>query len=83
MVYFTEKQLDALFLLLAVGNVEIHAEPLDDLPTGIANRRHDANAFVYVLEGSIVEQVRGGKEVTPRIPPASREKACAFKRWRL
>ena len=26
--------------------------------------RHDAYAFVYVLEGSIVEQVRGGKEVT-------------------
>ncbi len=25
--------------------------------------RHDAYAFVYVLEGSIVEQVRGGKEV--------------------
>ena len=26
--------------------------------------RHYANAFVYVLEGSIVMQVRGGKEVT-------------------
>ena len=26
--------------------------------------RHDADAFVYVLEGSIVEGVRGGKEVT-------------------
>jgi len=26
--------------------------------------RHDAHAFVYVLEGTIVEQVRGGKEVT-------------------
>jgi len=26
--------------------------------------RHDAHAFLYVLEGSIVEQVRGGKEVT-------------------
>jgi quercetin dioxygenase-like cupin family protein len=26
--------------------------------------RHDATAFVYVLEGSIVEGVRGGKEVT-------------------
>jgi quercetin dioxygenase-like cupin family protein len=25
--------------------------------------RHNANAFVYVLEGSIVMQVRGGKEV--------------------
>ena len=26
--------------------------------------RHDAHAFVYVLEGSIVMQVRGGDEVT-------------------
>src|SRR5690242_4236514 len=26
--------------------------------------RHNAHAFVYVLEGSIVMQVRGGKEVT-------------------
>ena len=26
--------------------------------------RHDAHAFIYVLEGSIVMQVRGGKEVT-------------------
>ena len=26
--------------------------------------RHDAYAFVYVLEGSVVMQVRGGKEVT-------------------
>jgi quercetin dioxygenase-like cupin family protein len=26
--------------------------------------RHDAHAFLYVLEGTIVEGVRGGKEVT-------------------
>ena len=26
--------------------------------------RHDAHAFIYVLEGSIVMQVQGGKEVT-------------------
>lgn len=26
--------------------------------------RHDAHAFLYVLEGTIVEQVRGGKEAT-------------------
>jgi len=26
--------------------------------------RHNAYAFVYVLEGSVVMQVRGGKEVT-------------------
>jgi quercetin dioxygenase-like cupin family protein len=26
--------------------------------------RHDAHAFLYVLQGTIIEQVRGGKEVT-------------------
>lgn len=26
--------------------------------------RHDAHAFIYVLDGSIVMQVKGGKEVT-------------------
>ena len=26
--------------------------------------RHDAHAFIYVLEGSIVMQVKGGEEVT-------------------
>ena len=26
--------------------------------------RHNANAFIYVLEGTIVMQVRGGKETT-------------------
>src|SRR6185437_10938477 len=26
--------------------------------------RHNAHAFVYVLEGTIIMQVRGGKEVT-------------------
>jgi quercetin dioxygenase-like cupin family protein len=29
-----------------------------------AAHRHNAHTFVYVLEGSIVMQVRGGKEVT-------------------
>ena len=28
--------------------------------------RHDAQAFVYVLEGSVVMQVKGGEEVTLR-----------------
>jgi quercetin dioxygenase-like cupin family protein len=28
--------------------------------------RHDAYAFIYVLEGTIVEQVRGAKEATLR-----------------
>jgi quercetin dioxygenase-like cupin family protein len=31
---------------------------------GSASHRHNANTFVYVLEGSIVMQVKGGKEVT-------------------
>ena len=29
-----------------------------------AVHRHNAEAFVYVLEGSVVEQVKGGKELT-------------------
>ena len=35
-------------------------------PPGTVERvhRHEASAFVYVLEGSIIEGVRGGKEVT-------------------
>lgn len=37
-----------------------------DYPPGSADpvHRHDAHAFVYVLEGSIVMAVKGGKEVT-------------------
>ncbi|WP_313701676.1 cupin domain-containing protein [Achromobacter sp.] len=37
-----------------------------DYPPGGADpvHRHDASAFVYVLEGTIVMQVKGGKEVT-------------------
>lgn len=37
-----------------------------DYPPGAADpiHRHDASAFVYVLEGSIVMQVKGGKAVT-------------------
>lgn len=37
-----------------------------DYPPGSSDpiHRHNGNAFVYVLEGSIVMQVRGGKEVT-------------------
>jgi quercetin dioxygenase-like cupin family protein len=39
---------------------------LVEYPPGSADpiHRHNAPAFVYVLEGSIVMQVRGGKEVT-------------------
>ena len=29
-----------------------------------ASHRHNAHAFVYVLEGSVVMQLKGGKEVT-------------------
>ena len=53
-------------------------QPLDDYPgkealminveypPGAADpvHRHHAHGFIYVLEGSIVMQVRGGKEVT-------------------
>jgi quercetin dioxygenase-like cupin family protein len=37
-----------------------------DYPPGGSDpiHRHNAHAFVYVLEGSIVMQVKGGKEVT-------------------
>ena len=37
-----------------------------DYPPGSVDpvHRHDAHAFVYVLEGAIVMQVKGGKEVT-------------------
>jgi quercetin dioxygenase-like cupin family protein len=37
-----------------------------EYPPGASDpiHRHNAYAFVYVLEGSIVMQVRGGKEVT-------------------
>ncbi len=37
-----------------------------EYPPGGADpiHRHNADAFVYVMEGSIVMQVKGGKEVT-------------------
>ena len=37
-----------------------------DYPPGSVDpvHRHNAHAFIYVLEGSIVMQVRGGKEMT-------------------
>ena len=37
-----------------------------EYPAGYVDpvHRHNAHAFVYVLEGSIVMQVKGGKEVT-------------------
>ena len=37
-----------------------------DYPAGSSDpvHRHNANAFVYVLDGSIVMQLKGGKQVT-------------------
>jgi quercetin dioxygenase-like cupin family protein len=37
-----------------------------EYPPGVASaaHRHNANTFVYVLDGSVVMQVAGGKEVT-------------------
>ena len=37
-----------------------------EYPPGVASasHRHNANTFVYVLEGSVVMQVKGGQEVT-------------------
>ncbi|MBV2162364.1 cupin domain-containing protein [Achromobacter denitrificans] len=37
-----------------------------DYPPGAADpvHRHDADSFIYVLQGSIVMQLKGGKEVT-------------------
>ena len=37
-----------------------------EYPPGASSleHRHNAHAFVYVLEGSVVMQVKGGKEVT-------------------
>src|SRR5437868_4080700 len=37
-----------------------------EYPPGASNpiHRHNAHAFIYMLEGSVVMQVRGGKEVT-------------------
>ena len=39
---------------------------LVEYPPGAVDpvHRHDAHGFIYVLEGSIVMQVRGGKETT-------------------
>jgi quercetin dioxygenase-like cupin family protein len=39
-----------------------------ELPPGADSppHRHNANTFVYVLEGSVVMQVRGGEQVTLR-----------------
>jgi quercetin dioxygenase-like cupin family protein len=40
--------------------ITVHYPPVSTDPI----HRHNAHAFVYVLEGSIVMQLKGGKEVT-------------------
>jgi quercetin dioxygenase-like cupin family protein len=41
---------------------------VEHAPGGLnAIHRHNAHAFVYVLEGSVVMQLKGGKQVT--LPP--------------
>jgi quercetin dioxygenase-like cupin family protein len=42
--------------------LSVEYEPGESSPS----HRHDAHAFVYVLEGAVVMQVKGGKEVTVR-----------------
>jgi quercetin dioxygenase-like cupin family protein len=38
---------------------------VEHVPGGSSSiHRHDAHAFVYVLEGSVVMQLKGGKQVT-------------------
>jgi quercetin dioxygenase-like cupin family protein len=43
---------------ISMITVEYHPGGTDPI------HRHNAHAFIYVLEGSIVMQVKGGKEVT-------------------
>src|SRR6266566_1524714 len=61
--FFTDRERAALawteaVTLVAEGHVpdEVYAEARE--------HRHNAHTFVYVLEGSVVMQVKGGKEVT-------------------
>jgi quercetin dioxygenase-like cupin family protein len=53
-------------LMITVEYPPGSSDPRGRTPEGrlSAIHRHNAHAFVYVLEGSIVMQVRGGKEVT-------------------
>jgi quercetin dioxygenase-like cupin family protein len=48
-----------------LGDKEARMLLVEYLPGGTdAPHRHDAHAFIYVLEGSIVMQLAGGEEVT-------------------
>ena len=47
------------------SGMEVLVITVEHAPGGSsAIHRHNAQAFLYVLEGSVVEQVKGGKEVT-------------------
>lgn len=51
--------------LTGIPGKEILVLTVEYAPGGSdAVHRHNANAIVYVLEGSVVEQVKGGKPVT-------------------
>jgi quercetin dioxygenase-like cupin family protein len=44
---------------------EVLMMTVEHVPGGSSSsHRHNAHAFVYVLEGSVVMQLKGGKEVT-------------------
>jgi quercetin dioxygenase-like cupin family protein len=44
---------------------EVLMMTVEHVPGGSSSiHRHDAHAFVYVLEGSVVMQLKGGKQVT-------------------
>jgi quercetin dioxygenase-like cupin family protein len=51
---------------LKVGSGREGLMMIVEYPPGSSDpiHRHNANAFVYVLEGTIVMQVKGGKQVT-------------------
>ena len=51
--------------LAADSGKEVLMITVEHVPGGSsAIHRHDAQAFVYVLEGSVVMQLKGGEEVT-------------------
>jgi quercetin dioxygenase-like cupin family protein len=51
--------------LAGISGKEATMLTVDYAPGGSsAEHRHNAHVFVYVLEGSVVMQVKGGKEVT-------------------
>ena len=51
--------------LMGIAGKEAAMSVIEYPPGGSsAEHRHNAHVFVYVLEGSVVMQVKGGKEVT-------------------